>query len=161
MTLTAVAIDLPDTHTYTDTHTSKGTHTLACTARRGMARSLRSVTGVLFSLRGKETEERRRETAKRKRKKRSSQKMWGKGCNSDFSQSHLEQISYRMQRRGRVCGRLLPSAFVRPPRRLEDSGGGGGSHCVPASIWLVTRLFLVPYRLSIRRRGSQDRRPFY
>lgn len=54
-------------------------------------------------------------------------------------------------------------------RRLEDSGGSaaaarrqrGGSHCVPASIWFVTRLFLVPYRLSIRRHGSQDRRPLY
>lgn len=132
-----------------------------------MARSLRSVTRVLFSLRGNETEERRRENCQKKKKEKQQPENGENGHPEAFppvsqSHPHLQQTSYGRRGRAGACARARArshlSAFVcLRRRRLEDSGGG---HCVEASIWFVTRLFLVPYRLAIRRRGSQDRRPF-
>lgn len=120
---------------------------------QGMAKSLRSVPCVQFLLHGNEAEERWRQSAKRK--KRSSHKMWDKNNNvwkdAIWSHPHLEHTAFHIGCTGEdfcvhastwVC--LCESACVvlRIAWRSE-------SHCVQASIWFLTRLFLVPYRLSL------------
>lgn len=149
-------------HTHTCRHTG---------GAQGLQGASWSITRVLFSLRGTETEEEGKQARGRK-----TEEIREGEAENEVKLTYI-RVHFWEHWRMFFCFFFLVldvirmcvfkpspecvSACVFSLCCLEDRRDYRDGHCAQASIWFLTHLFLVPYCLSIRHNGSQDSSPFY